>query len=358
MARPDTVSAGGSRVRSAFQTLALLVGGSVVGLVATELAARALYERPWYDHLAEDQQQAETLDYRMNSHGLRGDDFAVPKPVGIRRVYMAGDSFTFGMGVPDIAQVMPSLVEAELNEAPPLDGIDGVEVLNGGMLRGSLPPNWWNKWRLVGEDYDPDVVLIVFFLRDGTSTGSIPAFFGVIRDEITERNAADPFYSRSYLVRTWRDFQDRQRVANDYTEAFRASYFGSEAEQEEWLSAQYNVLQIKRSAEERGAAVGFVIYPILVDLGDDYPFQDICDELEAFSAEHGLPTLNLLDSFRGENGPDLWVSPYDQHPNARGHAIAAEAVTPFVADLLRRSEEQRAEEQTATADLIQGVSQP
>lgn len=353
MARIDSVTARSSRARSFLQSAALLLGGTLVGLLVTELAARALYQRPWFDHLEEDQWQAETLDYRMNSHGLRGDDFAVPKPANVHRVYMAGDSFTFGMGVADIAQVMPSLVEADLNEAPPLDGTrGGVDVLNAGMLRGSLPRDWWKKWQRVGPLYDPDVVLIVFFLRDGTGTGSIPAFFGVIRDEITRRNLADPLYSWSYLVRTWRDFQDRRRVASKYTDAFRASYFGSEPEQKEWRSAQYNVLQIKQSAEEMGAVVGFVIYPILVDLGDDYPFQDICNELERFGAERGLPTLNLLDSFRGEHGPDLWVSAFDQHPNARGHAIAAEAITPFVADLLRRAEEQ------APGEVAQGVSQP
>lgn len=359
MALSDPVSARStrpSRLRAVLQSVALLVGGSVVGLVLTELAARALYERPWYDHLSDDQLQAETLDYRLNSFGLRGDDFAIPKPEGVRRVYMAGDSFTFGMGVADRERVMPALVEARLNGELPIEGIEGVEVLNAGMLRGSLPRHWRTKWLSVSEPFDPDVVLLVFFLRDGTNTGSIPAFFGAIREEITDRNAADPLYRSSYVLRTLRDFQDREQVASRYTEAFRAAYFGSEDEQKEWRSAQYNVIEMKKDAEAKGAVVGFVIYPILVDLDfdpdrpDAYPFQDICELLEGFAAEHGMPTLNLLDAFRGEHGPDLWVSPFDQHPNERGHVIAAEAITPFVSDLLRASE--------AEGIASQGVSQP
>lgn len=321
--------------RSFLQTSALLVGGALVGLLLAELAARTLYERPWYDQLADGQRHAETLDYELNSYGLRGTDFVIPKPERTRRVYMAGDSFTFGMGVADQLRVMPTLVEQSLNADLPTDEIDKVTVLNGGMLRGSLPRHWWTKWQRVAPEFDPDVVLIVFFLRDGTDTGSIPAFFGVVRDEITARNAADPAYRHLYLYRMVRDALDRDLVATRYTQAFRDAYFGSEAEQKEWRSAQYNVLQIRDAAVSRGAAVGFVIYPILVDLDrEEYPFQDICDRLERFAVENDLPVLNLLDAFRGRHGPDLWVSSFDQHPNAAGHAIAAEAITPFVADLL------------------------
>ena len=32
---------------------------------------------------------------------------------------------------------------------------------------------------------------------------------------------------------------------------------------------------------------------------------------------------------------ELWVSPYNQHPNARAHAMAAESLRPFVAGLLK-----------------------
>jgi len=96
------------------------------------------------------------------------------------------------------------------------------------------------------------------------------------------------------------------------------------------------VLEIKKEAEALGARVGFVVYPILVDLaeGRDYPFQEICDLLEQFAVERGMPVLNLLPSVRGQKGPELWVSPLDQHPNEKAHAIAAEAVAPFVARLL------------------------
>ncbi|MEM1206278.1 MAG: SGNH/GDSL hydrolase family protein [Acidobacteriota bacterium] len=340
---PTTPDARTPRRIVVLQNTLLVLFGLAAGLGASELVARVAYGQPWYSHLADEQRTNETLNYRMNAYDLRGDDFETPKPPDHRRVYMAGDSFTFGMGVRDGSLVMPALVEAELNRSPPVAGVDAFDVLNGGMLKASLPRDWLKKWGQVGEPYDPDVVLIVFFLRDGTNTGSIPAFFNVIRNEIAERNNADPWYRRSYLFRTFRDRKDRQLVAGRYTEAFRRAYFGTEEEQEEWRDAQYRMLKLKEAAEARGAVVGMVTYPILVNLAanEPYPFQDICDLLADFARSHDLPLLELLPSFRGEHGPSLWVSAFDQHPNEKGHAIAADAVTPFVEDLLRRAEARR-----------------
>lgn len=325
--------------RDLLVNLCLLVLSTLLGLGAVEGLARGFYEKPWYESLSQEQANNETLDYRLNNFGLRDDAITVPRPEGELRVYMAGDSFTFGMGVADDGLVMPSLVQQALNQ--PEKGFAGpVEVLNAGMLRGSLPRHWLGKWNQVAETFDPDVLTIVFFLRDGTATGSIPAFFQVIRERITSRNARDPWYRLSYMYRMYRDRQDRILVADEYTQDFQRAYFGDQNEQKEWRSAQYNVLEMKKAAEARGAKVGFVIYPILVDLRrSDYPFQEICDLLESFAAEHGMPVLNLLPSFRGHRGSDLWVSALDQHPNAEGHRIAAEAITPFVTDLLRQSQE-------------------
>jgi hypothetical protein len=36
--------------------------------------------------------------------------------------------------------------------------------------------------------------------------------------------------------------------------------------------------------------------------------------------------LELLDNLRGHDEATLWVTPPDPHPNARAHALAADAV--------------------------------
>ena len=71
------------------------------------------------------------------------------------------------------------------------------------------------------------------------------------------------------------------------------------------------------------------MFPVLAGLDDDYPFTDICDLLLEFAAREQMPSLSLLPAFSGRHGPDLWVSPFDQHPNETAHAIAADAILAF-----------------------------
>ena len=72
----------------------------------------------------------------------------------------------------------------------------------------------------------------------------------------------------------------------------------------------------------------------MIELNDAYPFRRICDLLQEFAVQHGMPVHNLLPDFMGEDAPSLWVSSRNQHPNERGHQIAADSMLPFVKGLL------------------------
>jgi hypothetical protein len=106
----------------------------------------------------------------------------------------------------------------------------------------------------------------------------------------------------------------------------------------EWASAQANLRELHAQAKESGATVGFVIFPILAQLDLNYPFQRITDLLQSFGTQEGMSVHNLLPAFMGRNGPELWNSAYDQHPNELAHQIAAESLLPFVMKLLAEHE--------------------
>lgn len=206
-------------------------------------------------------------------------------------------------------------------------------LLNGG-IPGSLTGDWLEAIRSVGPRFHPDLVLAVFFLRDGTRTASISGFFGRIRGEIAERNRASIGYRRSYLFRLLRDRLDRRTISRLYTQEFDRAYFGGEAETGEWREAQRNLVALRDRCAEEGVAFALVVFPILVELSEDYPFGDIVELVLSFADESSIPALDLLPHFRGRSAPDLWVSPVDQHPNERAHAIAADAILPFVVERL------------------------
>jgi lysophospholipase L1-like esterase len=328
-ARPPTAARTSAAARAALVAL-----GVALGLLALELGARVVYTRPWIDELGEAQRLSTRDDYRKNSLGLRDAEFERPKPAGLARLLVLGDSFTFGLGVRDDSAPFPERLEAALAPRARAAGYRGLEVHNGG-IPGSLTRDWVELWDLAAPALEPDVLLVVFFLRDGTRTGSIPDFFGEIYSEITQRNRDSGLYRLSFLYRSYRDARDRGEVSSRYTERFHEAYFGDEAQTAEWRAAQANLIALRERAAARGIRAGLAIFPVLVGLGErDYPFAAICERIAEFARANAIPALDLLAAFRGLRDSELWVSSVDQHPNARGHAVAAAALEPFAAELL------------------------
>jgi hypothetical protein len=72
------------------------------------------------------------------------------------------------------------------------------------------------------------------------------------------------------------------------------------------------------------------IFPYLYKLDDDHPLKPLYGIVSRSCSDHKIPVLNLFDSYKGFNYPELWVHPSDQHPNARAHKIAAKALAQFI----------------------------
>ena len=302
--------------------IALLAVTSLLTLGVAEAGARHAYRAPWYMRLLGDQVRNQKLPYHLHRWGLRGVDYP-PKESGATRVFLIGDSFTFGLGVREDPLVMPAILERSI----------GVEVLNGG-LSGSHTRDWVELLERVGPEFEPDIVTAVFFLRDGTLIDAMGSFFRPIRDKVARRNENSRLYRHVYLYRLWRDAVDRRRVGAMYASALVRAYAGDSTETREWQAAQRNLLTMKALAAKRHAKFAMIVYPVLADLEGPYPFQEICDTLVAFAQRNAIPVHNLLDDFRGQQGPDLWVSAFDQHPNQKAHAIAAHGIEPFVRRLI------------------------
>jgi hypothetical protein len=318
--------------RFIFRAAAILLG-FLIAVLIVEVFARLIYQEPWYTHLEREQQESEQYSYKKNKYNLRGDDFVSPKPPDCRRILILGDSFTFGLGVPDVRDTFPKMLETKLNREISVKGVKNIEVLNGGKP-GSLPRSWLKLYRKLDKTFDPDIVLVVFFLRDGTSQKTIPDFFIDIRKDFTARNNKSWLYQKVFTYRIIRDNLDQSEISRVYTQKLKNGYFGDEKQTRVWHHTQRDLMLIKLLTLENSRGIGFVIFPVLASLDDDYPFKDICDYLEEYAKTQELPLHNLLPSFLGAYAPDLWVAPYDQHPNAKGHSIAAKSLFPFVKDLI------------------------
>ena len=102
-----------------------------------------------------------------------------------------------------------------------------------GEIPGSYPARWLDLFDRVVDEFQPDVVVSVFFLRDGArNINSSGSFFGPIRRRVTERNAKSTLYRYSYVYLVLRDTRDRRLVVGRYTRDLNLAYSGNDEETE------------------------------------------------------------------------------------------------------------------------------
>jgi lysophospholipase L1-like esterase len=75
--------------------------------------------------------------------------------------------------------------------------------------------------------------------------------------------------------------------------------------------------------------VVMAIYPDMVNLSS-YPFVTAHQKVRSKAESFGIPTLDLLPYFQGMNEKNLIATPFDAHPNAKAHAIAAQAIFGYL----------------------------
>ncbi len=312
-------------------TILLLAVGAV------EIAFRYTMGKPWYERVVEEQTAKTRNRCRIgeSEFWLRSAPSFGAKPSDAYRILFLGDSFTYGVGLTSESETFVKRIVARLNERQTGSSSTTYEAFNGG-IPGSLTPQWVLLCDELLDAYDPDLVVAVFFLRDGltgiTSIGQI----NQIRDGM-RRYAKDSFLFRhSSTYRFFRAQRTQTVLAGMYLSQLQHGYLGDAEQTRQWRQAQADLLAIKRRALEVDARFAIVVFPVLFDLTPKYPLKDVCNEIVRFAEADEIPALSLLPAFMGRDAELLWVSPFNQHPNATGHAIAADGMIPFVERLVRQ----------------------
>jgi len=323
------------RVRVAFElpVLVLRVALAALSLVAA-LALLELGARVWFRPFLEVEEltlwtgEGEQVTPPPNRFGDReqelteatlGDD--------VTRVLFLGDSFTYGHGVADGSLRFTDRLERELAR-------DGrrVDVYNAG-ANGTNPTQWLETLERLLPEYRPDLVVGVFFLRCGTSTGTSFRFHQKTARRLRRQYKGEWAYEWFALYRAWAERRVRREFSDQYVATISKAYLGDEQETERWRQEQGALLGIRDACAQAGIGFQLVVFPMLFEL-DDYPFGPVEEEIQRFARENGIPLHSLTPVFLGRSAPSLWVSPVDQHPNPEGHRIAAEELLPWLESIL------------------------
>ena len=343
------------RVRSRKADLALLISSILFSLVILEVGVRLLLPPPDQIKMKVfDAEIGKTLrpgyegshvgvEVKFNSHGLRSPEIPLEKPDDTYRILVLGDSWTFGVGVPQ-DKTYPAQLELLLREQNPDRKI---EVINAG-VSGYETYNEAVYFGRSGHKFEPDLVIIGFYpvndLHDKKSKyerharerAAHPTWYFIRTFPKTHLRSYQYYgYLRSDLkrsYRTWRqgriDFNaGPEELDNSYdvewTLLYRDDFQG-------WITAKESLASIVEIADKTNCPVVLAVFPDLRELkhyrtslqGRFYP------KLEKTAVGLGIKVLDMAPSLYPYEGKEGQIALGDTkgstHPNIRGHRLLAE----------------------------------
>lgn len=233
------------------------------------------------------------------------------------RVVFLGDSMTYGQGVPR-EDCFVHLVEQQIQPAFP----DGAVTINLG-IPGSAQERQLNSYLPYRTVIEPDVIVQMLYPNDFNESLT-PYLFGIHLLERERSLLARHSYVVYYVERQVRRWLAWQRVLH---------YFrGGRDRRERQIAFERLVDDLrntKRVAEEDGAAFVMILQPWLFQL-DNYPIRDAHNRVRKIARELDVTYLDMLPWLAGLDEKDVRLSPVDEHPNARGHEIMAEAIAELL----------------------------
>lgn len=273
----------------------------------------------------------------VNELGMR-DGPAVPKPAGVRRVLMLGDSFVFGVGV-ELEDSLPKALARRLAAAAPEAP---VEVLNAG-VPGYSPFQELHALERLAPIIEPDLVVLVFFIGDD--------WYGNARRKAPEEARRGPvawLERRSTLYRTFDRFLLARLKGRDHYEIHRRV---PPPDFERRVGEVLELLDgVRTTAASRGAPLLVALCPRFTQVYPDawgkaalvyrlseeqYSPLEPNRSFGGRLAAAGFWHLDLLEPLRTEGGRRMLHFPVDGHLNAAGNefvaGLLAAAIEPWLA---------------------------
>lgn len=232
----------------------------------------------------------------INSKGFRGPPIANTSPDGTERIFMLGDSFTFGWGV-NRTDSYPYVFEQLLN-----NGSAGqYQVINAG-VPGYGMRDYYEMLDHSVNRYDPDHIVVTFTWTDVLDKRTYDEYIRGAREEVPE------------------DAIDREQKVQDLFRQERQSYLRQE-QQELWegnSSMLYHMDRIVQRAHELDSNVTFYAYLSVQD--------EQMDRLQQWGQENGVQVLQAPERFDQLEDNEYMLTVTDQHYDPRGNRILAQTL--------------------------------
>lgn len=340
-----------ARPRRARQ-LALVAGSFLVALVAAEavlrLAFPVAYRRPverppghvWTDVIHRPSSvpgltyelrpgaegDAKDAHVVINSAGMRCHEPVEPKSNQTLRVVVLGDSVAFGFGVAQqdvFTARLEELLRAQPGRARDYEVLD--LAVTGYSSREEAAVLEHKALAL-----DPDLIVVAYYLNDPD--------FGPV-NALRMAFHQPEWWERSELLRLLaqkaHQWELARRGGGDYYRWLHAP------ETDEWKSVPEAFARMHALADSRALRVVLAIFPTFALDGktrtpfrtwDEYAYGALHAQVRRAAEAEAFTVLDLLDVYRASGKGPQELARDPDHPNALGHALAAEALAKLFAE--------------------------
>ncbi len=273
-------------------------------------------------------------DFSTNSQGFRGTtEYALPKPPGVFRIIVLGDSATLGHGVGD-RETFSFLLQEQLSLIRP------TEVINMG-VSGFGTAEELIQLRYVGWTYQPDAVILGYFPNDPYNNVVSRLFKLVEGQLLPDREAFVPALyvrDRLYKIPGWSFLCQHSHVVN-FIRLQLSGFFqrrlgqlnGIETTIPETLTPDVALLttallrELAMEAERHGVPLIVLNIPTVLEgqVVANFPEHTI----EPLSLRH---LIHLHKEWEGRHTLQDLFYQQDAHPNRFAHRLAADCLTTYM----------------------------
>jgi hypothetical protein len=275
----------------------------------------------------------ERRNIALNSLGYRDVEHAEPKPDGVRRLLVIGDSYAFGWGVARTSDRFGERLAALLDSATRTRW----EAIN--VSKSDRHTLQQREFLQTGMRYDPDLVILLYVFND--------------IDYLSAAHGTKPITQRNVLSEAPRNFVERLHPLRLlYWNSYLAQGLYVRLRALSWRFTPYSPSRdlytdsaalathvrdlsgLVSGARARGTAMAIVPFePAVVH------DENVRRRHELFvnaARREGLLVWSLRDAFGTREHSSLIVSSLDTHPNELAHALAAQAVLREALQAARR----------------------
>jgi len=263
-----------------------------------------------------------------NLDHFRDRDFKTTKEKNVKRLAVLGDSFAYGWGV-DVNQRFSNLLEEKLNQAQKSSENETAAERFKYEVYNTAVPGWESKDELEflktrAGLFKFDTVILSYFLNDIYHDRAFDLDFMDKRfKQIREIPLLKPLLARSFFlefitVHFLNFFND---AAKDISQRELRLY----RDERSWQNHQQTLKAIIEECRRQNQQLLVIIFPYLHLVNQQpYPAAFVHQKLTEFFNQEQTEVIDLYPVLKHYPVNRLRANPYDMHPSALVHQVAAE----------------------------------